>query len=277
MLIFPLSPFRVWGEKVEKLISDNICQSRINSDCKKLTKMDGFSYSNIFETKGIEYIAVIVFFAILVPFWIILNRKVKASRQIQKTLGALTANVLNVPQGLFFSKNHTWTHLEISGMAKVGLDDLLLHITGDVKFNNLKKPGDWVKKGDAIASIDRNGKQLTVLSPISGEIINTNSKLNEDPMAVSQDPYGQGWVYKIKPTNWIAETNAYYLAEDASRWAAQELLRFKDFLAITSKKYSTEPALITLQDGGEICDNPMAELPNQYWQDFQKDFLNQTF
>ncbi len=239
--------------------------------------MDGFSYSNIFETKGIEYIAVLVFFAILVPFWIILNRKVKASRQIQKTLGALTANVLKVPQGLFFSKNHTWTHLEMSGMAKVGLDDLLLHITGDVKFNNLKKPGDWVKKGDVIAEIDRNGKQLKVLAPISGEIINTNSRINDDPMAINQDPYGQGWVYKIKPTNWIAETNAYYLAEDASKWAALELDRFKDFLAVSMKKYSAEPSLITLQDGGEICDNPISDLPNPYWQDFQKDFLNQPF
>ena len=239
--------------------------------------MDGFSYSNIFETKGIEYIAVIIFFAIFVPFWIILNRKVKASRQIQKKLGALTANVLKVPQGLLFSKNHTWAHLEMSGMAKVGLDDLLLHITGDVKFNNLKKPGDWVKKGDVNVEIDRNGKQLKVLAPISGEIINTNSALNEDPMAVSQDPYGQGWVYKMKPSNWIAETNAYYLAEDASRRAAMELDRFKDFLAVSMKKYSAEPSLITLQDGGEIYDNPISELPSPYWQDFQKDFLNQPF
>ncbi len=239
--------------------------------------MDGFSYSNIFETKGIEYIVVIIFFAILIPFWIILNKKVKVTRQLQKTLGVLTANVLKIPQGLFFSKNHTWTHLEVSGIAKVGLDDLLLHITGDVKFSDLKKPGQHVRKGDILAQVDRNGKQLTILSPISGEVINANPMLNEDSDAISQDPYGQGWMYKIKPMNWIAETNSYYMAEDATNWSKLELDRFKDFLSLSMRKYSADTALITLQDGGELCDNPISELPNELWQDFQKDFLNQPF
>jgi glycine cleavage system H protein len=239
--------------------------------------MDGFSYSNIFETKGIEYIAVIIFFAILIPFWIILNRKVKISKQFHQTLGVLTANVLKIPQGLFYSKNHTWTHMEVSGIAKVGLDDLILHITGEVNVTNRKKPGDQVKKGDVLAEIDRNGKQLQILSPISGEVLNTNTMLNQDFLTLSQDPYGQGWLYKIKPTNWIAETSSYYLAEDATNWAAQELDRFKDFLAVSMKKYSAEPALVMLQDGGELCDNPISEMPNELWKDFQKDFLDQPF
>ncbi len=239
--------------------------------------MDGFSYTNIFETKGIEYIAVIIFFAILVPFWIVLNKRVKASRKAHKALGALTPNVLRIPQGLFYSKNHTWAHLDMSGVARIGLDDLLLHIIGDVKFSNLKTAGDAIRKGDLVAEIEKDGKQLKIVSPISGTVVRANATLNEDVEAVSQDPYGLGWVYQIRPTNWIAETQGYYLAEDASRWAAQELSRFKDFLAVSTKKYSAEPALITLQDGGEITDNPMSDLPEQYWQDFQKDFLNQPF
>lgn len=238
--------------------------------------MDGFSYSNIFETKGIEYLAVIAFFAILIPFWIILNRKVKISKEVQKKNGALTANILRIPQGLFYSKNHTWTHLEVSGIAKVGLDDLLLHITGEVKFNNLKKPGEKVNKGDVLAEIDRNGNTLKILSPITGEIVNANKILIEDSNTVSQDPYGNGWMYQIKPTNWVEETNSYYLAEEASKWSTRELVRFKDFLALSMKKYSAEPALITLQDGGELLDNMLSELPSEVWQDFQKDFLGQT-
>lgn len=238
--------------------------------------MDGFSYSNIFETKGIEYLVVIAFFAILIPFWIILNRKSKVSKPFHKALGVLTANLLRVPQGLFYSKTHTWTHLEVSGIAKVGLDDLLYHIIGDVKFNNLKKTGEKVQKGEVLAEIDRNGKRLNVLSPISGEIARVNPMLNEDSLAISQDPYGKGWVYMIRPTNWIAETSSYYLAEAASNWLSMELLRFKDFLAMSMKRYSAEPALITLQDGGELCDNTLAELPSEVWHDFQKEFLGHT-
>lgn len=238
--------------------------------------MDGFSYSNIFETKGIEYLAIIAFFAILIPFWMLLNKQVKV-KQIQKALGVLTASILRIPKGLFFSKNHTWTHLEESGTAKVGLDDLLLHLTGEVKFNNLKNSGEQVKKGDIIAEIEHKGKKLSLLSPISGEIVKANSLLNGSPEIVNEDPYSEGWIYKIKPSNWVAETNAYYMGDEAINWSKLELVRFKDFLASSMEKHTAEPLLLTLQDGGELCDNTLSELPDEVWKDFQKDFLNQSF
>ena len=99
--------------------------------------MDGFTYNNIFEMKGIEYLAIAIFFAILIPFWIILNKEVKTKQKVQRDLGNLTPYSLKIPQGLFFSRLHTWAHLEKSGLAKVGLDDLLVHITGEVKFSRI--------------------------------------------------------------------------------------------------------------------------------------------
>jgi glycine cleavage system H protein len=236
--------------------------------------MDAFSYNNIFETKGIEYLAIIAFFIILIPFWILLNRQVKIKKQIQKSLGTLTANSLKVPQGLFFSRFHTWTHLEKSGVAKVGLDDLLLHITGEVKFNHLIKSGEKVKKGDLLAEIDHKGKLLKIFSPISGEIVEANSVLANSPELLNEDPYVKGWIYKVKPFAWVADTNSYYLAEDATDWSIQELERFKDFLATSIGKYSPMPSNVILQDGGELVDQPLSELPNEVWQDFQQDFLS---
>jgi len=177
--------------------------------------MDGFSYTNIFETKGIEYLAIIAFFIILIPFWILLNKQAKISKQIKRIIGILSASVLKIPQGLFFSKNHTWTHLERSGSATVGLDDLLLHITGTVNFRNLKNPGDMINKGDLLTEVNQNGKILRIFSPISGKILASNTLLKDNPELSSEDPYGKGWIYKIKPTSWIAETSSYYLAEEA--------------------------------------------------------------
>jgi len=236
--------------------------------------MDGFSYTNIFETKGIEYLVIIAFFAILVPFWIILNNKAKVVQHIRKVLGNLTVNTLKIPQGIFYSKNHTWAFLEESGAAKVGMDDLLIHLTGEVNFSNLKKPGDKINKGDVLTEIVREGKQLKVLSPISGEVVKTNTVLLEEPVRVNSDPYKEGWVYKIKPSNWVAETNSYYLAENASEWTIRELDRIKDFLSVSMKKHTPELSMVTLQDGGELCDNTLSELPNEIWQDFQKEFLS---
>ncbi|MDP3434138.1 MAG: hypothetical protein Q8T04_14395 [Bacteroidota bacterium] len=236
--------------------------------------MDGFTYINIFETKGIEYLAIAVFFVILIPFWLILNREVKSKKQLQKSLGILTSNSLKIPQGILFSRFHTWTHLEMTGVAKVGLDDLLLHITGKVQFSSIKYAGEKVKKGDLLAEINQHGKILKIYSPISGEIMELNSELDETPELLNEDSYGKGWLYEIKPISWVADTNSYFMAEDATSWATQELERFKDFLAISLGKYSSMPENVLLQDGGELVDQPLSELPNEIWEEFQQDFLS---
>lgn len=236
--------------------------------------MDGFSYNNIFETKGIEYLIIIAFLVMIIPFWIIINRQAGITRQIKKTIVVLSANILRIPLGLFYSKNHTWTYLEKSGIANVGIDDFLMHITGEVKFSNLKNPGNFINKGELLADIDQNGKLLQIYSPISGRIMNTNTMLYKSPGVINEDPYGKGWIYKIKPSEWIAETDSYYLAEEAIAWSKKELERFKDFLAVSVKKYSPETSMVMLQDGGELYDQPLSELPDDVWQDFQKSFLN---
>jgi glycine cleavage system H protein len=236
--------------------------------------MDGFSYSNLFETKGIEYLIIITFLVLIIPFWVIINRQTRITSQIRKALGILSAGILNIPLGLFYSKNHTWTHLEESGVAKVGLDDFLLHVTGEVKFSNLKKPGNFINKGELLADIDQDGKLLQIYSPISGRVMNTNSILYESPGVINEDPYGKGWIYKIKPSEWIAETDSYFMAEAAVAWSRKEIERFKDFLAVSMMKYSPETSALILQDGGELCDKPLSELPDEVWKDFQKSFLN---
>jgi len=238
--------------------------------------MEGFSRIDIFDTKGVEYIFVIGYLLILIIFWKISRKQVKIVHQIQRVLGTLSANLLRIPQGLFYSKNHTWAHLEESGAAKVGLDDMLQHITGEVTFNTLKNSGEMIKRGDLMTEIVKEGKLLRIFSPISGQILSTNLQLVESPEILSEDPYEKGWIYKIKPSNWIGETTSYYLAEEATNWSVKELERFKEFLVMSAKKYSTEPAMIILQEGGELRDNTLAQMPNEVWQDFQKDFLNYT-
>jgi glycine cleavage system H protein len=233
--------------------------------------MDGFSYHNIFETKGIEYIIIITFLLLIIPFWIIINRK---NRKRNYTPVNLSTGILRIPLGLFYSRNHTWAHLEKSGLARVGLDDFLQHIIGEVKFLKLKDPGSFINKGELLAEINQEGKILQIYSPLSGKVMNTNSILLDNPGVLNDDPYGTGWVYMIKPTEWIAETDSYFLAESAIDWIKKEMERFKDFLAISKARYSPEYSPVILQDGGELCDRPLSELPSEVWQDFQKSFLN---
>jgi len=237
--------------------------------------MESFSRVDIFDTKGIEYLFVIGYLLFLIIFWNIANKHERIISQVKKAITTLSAGILRIPQGVFHNRFHAWTHLEESGSAKVGLDDFLQHLTGEIKLTQLKEPGEIIKKGELLTLIDKEGKNLKVYSPISGEIIGTNSSIIEDPGILNEDPYEKGWIYKIKPSDWKKETNSYFLAEDATNMLTKELERFKDFLTGgPMRKFSSEPSMILLQDGGEIRDNVLSDLPDEVWNDFQEEFLD---
>ncbi len=151
--------------------------------------MEQFTYSDIFDTKGIEYIIVIFFLLLIIPVWRVLSKPVKQKAGVGDALQALTLQSLKIPQGLFFNRNHTWSHLGRSGLASVGMDDLLLHLTGGVELKYLKEQQDRVYRGEPIARITQQGKELVITSPISGEIQRVNTSLQDDASVIGKDPY----------------------------------------------------------------------------------------
>ena len=237
--------------------------------------MEGFSLVDIYETKGAEYLFVIGYLIILILFWRLVSTPGKVFSQIKDAVSTLSVKILNIPQGIYFNKNHTWSHLGKSGAAKVGLDDFLQHVIGNLQLSGMKEAGDPIKKGELLAEIEQDGKKLKVFSPISGVVLDTNDMLTENPELLNEDPYNKGWLYQIKPSNWIKDTSSCLLAEKASEWSEKEITRFKDFLSMGAmRKYSSEPAMMMLQDGGEIRDHVLSELPDEVWEDFQQEFLN---
>lgn len=238
--------------------------------------MDPFSYHNIFETKGVEYLIIIAFLVLLVPFVIVLNRKVDLRRKLQDFKGYLSSVAMNLPQGIFHSPGHTWAHLAKSGTAEIGVDSFIMNLTGDVRLTLLKREGEKISKGEKIAQIDHLGKKLFLQAPVSGEVLHINSIVEEESGKLQSDPYGEGWLLKVRPTDWKSETQSYHLAGEAVAWSGRELSRFRDFLAQKLPKYDPDSAAITLQDGGEIRENILADMPDGLWQDFQEEFLGKA-
>jgi len=233
--------------------------------------MDQFVYSDIFDTKGIEYIIVISFLLLIIPIWRLLNRPLKQPAEVGAALKALSLKSLRIPQGLLFSRNHTWSHLEKSGVASVGMDDLLLHLTGGVELKYLKEQEERVKRGEPIARITQEGKELVITSPISGEIDRVHSSLEEDAGAISADPY-KSWLLRIRPEKWQEETGSALMADRASDWVEEELGRFKDYMAEATAE-SSETGMV-LQEGGEMILHPLKDMGPEVWSGFQEKFLN---
>ncbi len=230
--------------------------------------------SKLFETKGLEYLIVIGFLLVLIPFWLLINRPSAVRRKINRALDVLSAQLLRIPGGLFYSKNHAWAHLEKSGNARVGLNDFLLQVVGPVQVKQLLPPGSKVQQGEVLAQITQNGKQLSIPSPITGVVVSANEELIDEPELLLDDPYTGGWLYALEPENWKKETGGLYLAEEATRWISSELERFKDFLSISLARHAPEPTVVAFQEGGELRKHIMTELDEEVWNDFQQMFLN---
>lgn len=235
--------------------------------------MDGFTYHNIFDTKGIEYIIIIAFLLLIIPFWIILNKRREIAAQI-RIAAAFTLDLLKIPRGLRYSPQHVWTYMDKSGNAEVGLDDFLAQLTGEIRFSLLKNEGEEIEKGGLLAVIEHQGRQLKVISPLSGKVLAVNPLTADNPTALQYDTYGKGWIYRIEPVNWNAETERYYTGEEAKGWFSSELKRLKDFMATAAARYRGEGAPVILQEGGELKGQPLSDLPPEMWQDFQREFLD---
>lgn len=235
--------------------------------------MNGYTYHNIFETKGIEYIAIIIFFMILIPFWLFLNNHKEIKQKIRNIIRVLNFEILKIPLGIFIGENHTWMFLEKSGYASIGLDDFILHTTGRIKIKFSCNIDYKINKGELLFVIEKENKMLKIFSPVTGKITQNNLSVNENSDLLFSDPYNKGWLVKIKPDNWVNETQSYYLAEDAINWSKNELQRFKDFIALSHRSLLTGSSMAVLQDGGELVDNILSDLPENVWTDFQDKFL----
>ncbi|MFA6128617.1 MAG: substrate-binding domain-containing protein [Bacteroidales bacterium] len=191
-------------------------------------------------------------------------------------LQAVNANSVTVPKGIYFDKTHTWAFMEKNGIVKIGIDDFLQHVTGQISSIKMKGPGDKVKKGESILTLIQKGKRLVISAPVSGIIRAENSILFTDSSLINTSPYSEGWIYQIEPTNWVREIQFLFMADKYTEWLKSEFTRLRDFLAVTIKPGEPEYAYVVLQDGGEISDHVMENLGPEVWEEFQTQFIDSS-
>ncbi|RKY03144.1 MAG: glycine cleavage system protein GcvH [Spirochaetes bacterium] len=98
---------------------------------------------------------------------------------------------------LKFTKNHLWVYIDNSN-ATVGLSDYAQKELGDIVFVEMPEKGKSVKKDEVVGTVESVKSVSDLISPLSGEIIDFNKQLEDTPELINKDPYGEGWVFKIK-------------------------------------------------------------------------------
>ncbi len=107
---------------------------------------------------------------------------------------------MKVPNDLLYTKEHEWVKVE-GDVATVGITDYAQDQLGDIIYVELPEVGRKVKQMEAVATVEAVKTAADVYSPVSGEVIETNPKLSDKPELLNQDPYGEGWMFKIKVEN----------------------------------------------------------------------------
>ncbi|MBO8152264.1 MAG: glycine cleavage system protein GcvH [Candidatus Neomarinimicrobiota bacterium] len=119
---------------------------------------------------------------------------------------------MNVPEDLKYTNDHEWVKVD-GDTAIVGITDYAQSELGDIVYIELPEVGREVSKGDPAATIEAVKTVADVYSPLSGEVIEVNEKLKDATEIVNKDPYGDGWMFKIRMKD-KDELNELLTAED---------------------------------------------------------------
>jgi len=106
----------------------------------------------------------------------------------------------NVPEDLHYSKDHEWARVE-GDTAVIGITDHAQDQLGDVVYVELPKAGEGFAAHESFGSVESVKAVSEIFTPVSGEVSAANESLADEPEKVNQDPYGEGWMIKIKMKN----------------------------------------------------------------------------
>jgi len=232
---------------------------------------DGYSLSKILQV----ILFSLAIAGIVVTVFAMIRKKVPAVSEGSPALpAAFNETVVTAPGGVFFDKTHLWAFMEKNGMVRIGIDDFLPHVTGNLTQVKMKPAGEMVRKGEEILTVVHNGKKLNLYSPVSGTVIEHNLRLITDSSLINTSPFNEGWVYILQPKNWLKEIQFLFMGDSYRKWLSDEFSRLRDFFAASLKTGQVAFPQTVLQDGGEITTGALADLGPEMWEEFQINFIN---
>lgn len=120
---------------------------------------------------------------------------------------------MNTPEELKYTEEHEWIRDNGDGTITVGITDFAQGELGDIVFVELEPEGSEFVKDDVLGTVEAVKTVSELFSPVSGEVVEINEELEDDPELVNTDPYGKGWMVKIKMSD-ASELETLLSADD---------------------------------------------------------------
>lgn len=184
---------------------------------------------DIFATKGIEYLLTILYFVLLA----VLVRYL-APRAVPQAVPARARREatpwFSLAAGYFYHPGHSWARQETDAVT-VGLDDFTAKLVGTPDRLELPAVGATVRQGERGWRLSAGGRTLAMVSPVEGEVVAVNPKVVASPQLAADDPYGEGWLLKVRAPRAAASLRNLLSGELAAAWLRQgvERLRARPF------------------------------------------------
>lgn len=223
--------------------------------------------------KAMTVILIVLTFAVFIVVDLVMNRKrvpvvaaevarepVAAPVEVGEIIGGFA-----VPSHVRYHSGHTWVSRERKNVNRVGADSFAAAFAGPVDRVELPKPGVWVRQGQKVVSLFRNGEKIEMVSPVEGEVIEVNTNILSDPTLMRQDPYGKGWLMTVfapdeeGPSRNLLPTN---LVASWMREAVDRLFQLQPQLAG-----------VTAADGGVPVADPATAMDSATWKKAAHEFF----
>ncbi len=107
---------------------------------------------------------------------------------------------MNIPEDLQYTKSHEWVRIE-GDTATIGITDHAQDELGDVVFVELPEEGDTFDAGESFGTVESVKAVSDLYAPVGGEVVEVNSALEDAPENINEDPYGEGWIVKLRITD----------------------------------------------------------------------------
>lgn len=175
------------------------------------------------------------------------------------------ASGYNVADDYYYHPGHTWVRVEHGGLARIGVDDFVMHLFGSAGINELPRVGMHIAKNNPVWNLEQQGNLAPVLSPVSGTVVAVNRRVKDNPELLHKSPYDNGWVILVDTSSPVNEYKDLLHGEKGINFMDREFLKLNRLMG---QDYEGLAAT-----GGEPVNDFFNLNPGIGWDTLVKEFL----
>jgi len=170
-----------------------------------------------------------------------------------------------VPSNVSYHSGHSWLIRERKSVFRIGADEFAAALAGRIEKIELPKPGQWIRQGQKIVALFRDGARADMVSPTEGEVLEVNPDVLRDPTLMRSDPYGKGWLVSVHVPD----------EENTTRNLVPKMLVREWMREAVERLYSRQPQLAgaVAADGGRPAEDLLAGIPDADWSRVTAEFF----